>query len=148
MDSTQQLTDSRPVVLVLNTNVDTVEMLRAELDGAGFLSITSMVDELVRGITTMDPLLLAHPPSAVIYDVALPYDRQWALMMHLQENPLLKDVPFVLTTTNVSRLHQVVEEANGEVHEIVGKPYDLGLVVDAVRRAIDSRPTGPSANPS
>ena len=69
---------ARPIVLVLNTNVDTVEMLRAALDGAGFLVTSAFVDELSRGETDLDPMLRLHPPDAVVYDVAIPYDRNWA----------------------------------------------------------------------
>ena len=129
----------RSIVFVLNTNVDTVEMLRAALDQAGFLVISAFVDEISRGEADLEPLLRMHPPAAVVYDAAIPYDRTWAFKEHLQTSPELKDVPFVVTTTNVRRFRELVQDASGDVIEIVGKPYDLDQVVEAVKRAIATR---------
>jgi hypothetical protein len=42
-------------------------------------------------------------------------------------------VSFVLTTTNVRHVRQLA--GNEELHEIVGKPYDLDEIVGAVRQA-------------
>ena len=125
----------RPIVLVLNTNVDTVEMLRTALDHAGFLVTSAFVDEISRGEADLEPMLRMHPPAAVVYDVAIPYDRTWAFKEQLQGRPELKDVPFIVTTTNERRLHEIVADAGSDVIEIVGKPYDLQQVIDAVRRA-------------
>jgi len=126
---------TRPTVLVLNTNIDTVEMLRTALDQAGFLVTSAFVDELARGETELEPMLRMHPPAAVLFDVALPYDRMWGFMEQLQQQPLLRDLPFVITTTNVRRLREIVKDAGDDVIEIVGKPYDLQLVVDKLKRA-------------
>ena len=139
VETSQSSSAPRPVVLVLNSNIDTVEMLRTALDASGFLAISQFVDQLMRGSTMLEPLLRTNPPSAVLYDVALPYDRHWAFMEHLQQSPLLKDVPFVLTTTNVRRVREVVGERNRDLHEIVGKPYDLEQVVLAIKRALQER---------
>lgn len=72
VENPQSPTSVRPVLLVLNTNADTVEMLRAVLHEAGFLTISSFVDDSERGTTTLAPLLRGHPPTAVIFDVAPP----------------------------------------------------------------------------
>jgi len=125
----------RPTVLILNTNIDTVEMLRTALDQAGFLVTSAFVDDLARGETELEPMLRMHPPAAVLFDVALPYDRMWGFKEQLQQQPLLRDVPFIVTTTNVRRLQEVVKEAGSDIIEIVGKPYDLQQVVDKLKRA-------------
>ena len=50
---------------------------------------------------------------------------------------------FVITTTNVARLREFVS-AQTEAYEIVGKPYDIKAIVNAVRRAagMDTLPEG------
>lgn len=123
-------------VLIVNTNDDTVEMLRVVLEKDGFIVISAFADEVRRGETDLAPLVQAHQPRCVVYDVALPYDVQWNFMKHLRSQPMLKNIPFVLTTTNVRRVQEMVPEAGDEVIEIVGKPYDLQQVVDAVRKAV------------
>ena len=123
-----------PTVLVLNTNVDTVEMLRAALDHAGFLVTSGFVDELMRGEGDIATLLQVRP-DAILYDVAMPYPRSWAYAKALQERPDLRDVPFVFTSTNVKRLREMVAEAGDDVIEIVGKPYDLEQIVTVLKRA-------------
>jgi CheY-like chemotaxis protein len=130
---------ARSVVLVLDTNVDTVEMLRTALDAAGFSVTSAFMDDIARGDTSLDSMLRLTPPSVVLFDVAIPYDRNWALKEKLQEVPELQGVPFVVTTTNVRRLREVVNEASGEpVIEIIGKPYDIEQIVQAVTRAAGS----------
>ena len=124
-----------PVVLVLNTNIDTVEMLRAALSAEGFVVTSAYVDEIARGEADLEPMVRMHPPAAVVFDVAIPYDRTWAFKEQLQGRPALKDVPFVVTTTNVRRLREIVTAAGDDVIEIVGKPYDLDQILQAVKRA-------------
>ena len=46
----------------------------------------------------------------------------------------MKGRPFVITTTNKPALDKLVGET--EALEIIGKPYDLAQVVDAVRAAL------------
>ena len=133
-----QMTIPPPTVLILNTNVDTVEMLRAALDQAGFLVTSGFVDELMRGEGDIATLLRV-PPDAVLYDVAMPYPRSWAYAAALRQRSDLRDVPFVFTSTNVRRLREMVAEAGDDVIEIVGKPYDLEQIVNSLRRATAGR---------
>ena len=46
---------------------------------------------------------------------------------------------FVLTTTNVARARENVG-IDEPIYEIVGKPYDIGAVVNAVKEASRARP--------
>ena len=72
-----------------------------------------------------------HKPAAAIFDIAPPYDRSWLFVQHLLSTTPLSRVPAVFTTTN----EQHVREAAGlvDVLEIVGKPYDLDLLLDKVQ---------------
>ena len=74
-------------------------------------------------------------PDVIIYDIALPYEENWTFFRLLQTSESLKAMQWVLTTTHRKRLMELVGEV-GEVHEIVGKPYDLKQIVDAVKAAL------------
>jgi len=50
--------------------------------------------------------------------------------------PSMQGRKLVVTSTNPARVQQVVERATEPILEIIGKPYDLQLIVDAVKQAI------------
>jgi hypothetical protein len=47
----------------------------------------------------------------------------------------MRDIPVVLTSTNVRSVKSLVSGAP-EMYEIVGKPYDLNEIVQAVREVM------------
>jgi CheY-like chemotaxis protein len=122
-------------VFVVNASDDVVEMLRIILEQAGFAVVSMHVDDIKRGSTDFEQFVRQHSPSAVVYDVPPPYDRQWQFLQHLRARPYVKDVPFVLTTTNVAQLRRAVG-TDEPLCEIVGKPYDLEKIVEAVQQAV------------
>lgn len=121
-------------VAVLNTNDDVVEMLRIVLEHAGFTVVSAHVDEIRRGAVDFEHFIQQHEPAVVLYDVPPPYDRQWRFLQHLRSRPFVRDIPFVLTTTNVNQVRLAVG-TDEPLCEIVGKPYDLDRIVEAVREA-------------
>lgn len=138
-----------PVVAVFNANTDIVEMLRFALEHAGLLVITGHVVDAVRGSLDIPALVKQHDPEAIVYDIAPPYERNWQFLQHLRSMPELARRPFVLTSTHVANLRKLVG-TDEDVHEILGKPYDIEEIVGAVQAAVkraarrDAPPGGPS----
>jgi hypothetical protein len=127
---------SEPAAVGLfNTSPDTVEMLRIILEREGFVVVAAYTFELRDGKVDIEALVRQHRLSAIIYDVAPPYDKNWRLFEHMKAMPALSGINFVITTTNVARVREVAGPGY-ELLEIVGKPYDLQAIVDAVKSAI------------
>jgi CheY-like chemotaxis protein len=122
------------VVFVLNTNDDIVELLRIVFEQAGFVVISAHVDAIKRGTVDIEQLVEQHQPSVILYDIPPPYERQWAFLSHMRKLPSLEKVRFVLTSTNAARIREMVP-TDETIYEIIGKPYDLDLLVEAVKRA-------------
>ena len=121
-------------VAVLNASDDVVELLRILFEQHGYVVISAHIDDIKRGAVDLQQFVESHQPDAVLYDVAPPYDRQWAFMNHMRALPLLADVPFVLTSTNPARVREVAG-TDAQIIEIVGKPYDLDNILAAVDAA-------------
>src|SRR5581483_6570955 len=64
-----------PVVAVFNSNEDVVEMLRAAIEHAGMVCVSTHVDEVKRGDSSLGSFMTEHDPMVIIYDLVPPYDR-------------------------------------------------------------------------
>lgn len=125
------------VVAVLNTSDDTVELLRVYLENEGYVVVSAHVSKLKRGERSLEEHIAEHDPSVVIFDLAPPYDKSWTFLEHVRAHPTMKHRQFVLTSTNVRHVRDLIKDSAGEpVHEIIGKPYDLKEIVAAVKKAV------------
>lgn len=120
------------VVAIFNTSEDTIDLLRIVFENAGFVVVTAFTNLLRDGKIDLETFMRQHQPRVIVYDIAIPYDHNWRLYEHLRGAPACSGVAFVLTTTNIKHVRQLAGSA--ELHEIVGKPYDLNQIVDAVKR--------------
>jgi CheY-like chemotaxis protein len=129
------MSNDPPVVAIINTSPDTIEMLRIVLEPEGFVVMGTYTYELRDGEVDVEALVKQHRPKLIIYDVAPPYDRNWRLFQHFSSMPALKDINFLITTTNRKQVREIAGP-DREIFEIVGKPYDLSLIVQAVKETI------------
>ena len=122
-----------PTVAVINGLQDTIDMLRFVLEDAGFRVVDTQARDVRRGEVDLAEFVQRHDAAVVLYDIAIPYDENWRALQERRAAPALATTPFVVTTTNQRALEGVVGPTDAV--EIIGKPYDLHRIVDAVRRA-------------
>lgn len=128
--------DAPPVVVaVFNSSPDTVDLLRMVLEREGFVVVSAFTFEMRDGQVDVEAFCRQHKPAAAVYDIALPYDANWRLFEHIRALEALSASRFVVTTTNEAQVRKIAGPGQ-ELIEIVGKPYDLRLIVDAVKKAV------------
>lgn len=129
-------TPRRQVVALFNASDDTVAMVRRMLDASGFHCLVGCrFADVRKGLVDFDRYLARHEPDVVIIDISPPYDENWAFFRTMRDGPAMAGRGLVLTTTNKERLDETVGGESGAI-EIVGKPYDLARIEQAIRTAM------------
>ena len=123
------------VVAVVNSSPDTVDLLRHVFEHARYTVVSTYTWALRDAEVDPEAFLRQHAPDVVVYDVAPPYEENWRLFQHFCSMPINHGRKFIITTTNEKHVRAIVGEGP-VLHEIIGKPYDLDLVVKAVEKAI------------
>jgi len=134
------MTDTAPIVTIVNTNPDLVRILRVALEQVGFIVFEVHIEEIKLAEANVESFLHQHNPKVILYDIAPPYDQNWRFLEHLRTSTSFKGRQFVLTTVNKQRVDELVG-IDETVYEVVGKADDVADVVRAVREASRARPT-------
>lgn len=124
-----------PVVAVINTTPDVVDMLRLAFESEGFVVVSMFTHAIRDGSADIDAFGRQHQPDVIVYDIAPPYKNNWQLFLHISQLPVFKGRPFVLTSTNPARV-KVFAGEDQAVWEVVETPYELTALVAKVREVI------------
>src|SRR3984893_11137346 len=125
---------AKQVIALFNASDDTVEMVQRMLDASGFSCLVGChFADLKKGRVDFARYLETHKPEVVIFDTPPPYQENWRFFKTLRDGKAMEGRGLVLTTTNKKRLDETVG-MDSEAFEIVGKPYDL----DEIKNAIDA----------
>jgi CheY-like chemotaxis protein len=127
-----------PVVAVINTNPDLVELLKARIEAAGFVVVVMHIAEIRAGLD-VSAVVAQHDPAVIVYDVVIPYERNWRFLQHLRETSF-RDRRFVITTPNADGIRKLVGK-DDKVYEVLDDVGDIDAIVQAVREAARARPT-------
>ena len=127
-----------PVVGIINTNPDLVELLRIRIEAAGFVAIVIHVTDIRAGLD-LGAVIAQHQPQVIVYDVVMPYESNWRFLQHLRET-MLRNCQFVLTTPNATALSRLVGR-DEKIYEVLDDRAHIDAIVQAVREASRARPT-------
>jgi CheY-like chemotaxis protein len=127
------------VVALFNTNPDLLDIVRPGLERAGFIAVVAPVHEIRTGALDLEPFIDQHRPKVIVYDLAMPYDRNWAFMKHVREHPIMEGRQFVIATPDEPAAQAVVGR-DEHMHEVVSDS-DVDAIILAVREALKARPT-------
>jgi len=127
------------VVALFNTNPDMLDIVRLGLEKAGFIAVPAHVHDIRTGALDLGPFIEQHHPKVIVYDLVMPYDRNWEFMKHVREHPMMNGRQFVITTPN-QHAAQAVVGRDEQVHEVVSDA-DVDAIILAVREALKARPT-------
>ena len=132
--------DKPPVVAVINSTPDVIDMLRTAFESAGMATVGTFTHAVRDGEVDIEAFMRQHDPRVVVYDIAPPYPNNWLLFQHVAHLPVMKDRHFILTTTNKTHVEKLAAGTKLPIFEIVGTPYDLGILLEEVRQAVRARP--------
>ena len=127
----------RDCVAIINTSPDTVDLLKDALQRAGFVVVSALTWEVAQGDVNLASFLAMSRPKVIVYDLAPPYDKNFAFLQHLRST-LLQGYQFVLTSPNPARVEKLVGRDN-HVYEVVGREEDLAAIVRATKEAARAR---------
>ena len=125
------------VVALFNGNPDVLARVGKMLGSAGFEVVSALIPEVRDGRCDVTRMMNQHDPAVVVYDVAAPYEENWAMLQHLRATAM-KDRRFVITSANPARVEWLAGR-DERIFEIVDQPLDPDNIVHAVKEAARAR---------
>jgi len=116
--------DREKTVLVVDDEPDLLEVMRFVLESEGFV-----VETARHGEEALDALQAGRLPDLVLLDLMMPVMNGWKFLDEVAKVPSLREIPIVVLTAAGS------EGVPGAV-EVLHKPIDLGVLIEAVERNV------------
>ena len=128
------MSDSRPVVAILNNIEDLVRMFSEVLRGAGYDVVTAMLADARRGKQDLVAFIREADPRVIVYDVSYPYAVNWSQLEGLRDRGALLGRGVLVTTPNRRAMQDLLNV--GDVLEITGKPEEISALVEQVGQLV------------
>jgi signal transduction histidine kinase/ActR/RegA family two-component response regulator len=116
--------DKRPVVVIVDDDRASLDLLSAYLDGSG-----TRVLRARDGVEALEQIRKV-PPAAVVLDIKLPRLDGWQVLAELKADPATAAIPVVIASVVDDRPRGLAEGAD----EYLLKPIRRDELVDALRR--------------
>ena len=127
----------QPTVLVVNNSEEVIQIISLVLEEHGFAVADRYRITPGSGEPELERHIATHNVDCVVWDIGLPYARNWAYFEAVEASGAFRSCGVVLSTTNKAALESIVGPT--PAHELIGKPFDLDELVEAVHAAIESR---------
>lgn len=129
------MSQATPTVAIFNASQDTIDMLTVFFDQCGYHAVGEpWPAREPLGLEAVRAFVRTHRPDVIVFDISFPYDHNWRRCREFCDVHDPRQIPVVLTTTNAQALTDMVGPT--ATLEIVGKPYDLDRLAEAVARAL------------
>jgi CheY-like chemotaxis protein len=120
-------------IAIVNSNDELIDILSEVFRRDGYDVVTAHSREVREGKVDLTELMARCDPAVLLYDIAVPYDENWQFVRRLRQRPELEGRQLILTSTNKRALEELVGPT--DAYEIVGKPFDVQQIREAVKRA-------------
>jgi DNA-binding response OmpR family regulator len=131
-----------PVVAIFNSMDEILDMVRLAFEAQGFVTATARLTDIQSGALDLIAFVKEHMPVALVYDIPRPYEANCNVLRLLRETASLQHLVWVVTTTNKEALERAVPTTNA-IEIVLGKPYTVDEVIDAVRKGLRADGHGP-----
>ena len=122
----------KPMLAIMNSNPELIAMFHELFQDQGFKTVAVQIRDLKSGKVDFEEFIIQNDPKVIIYDVAIPYKENWDYFKKIKKSEIMQGRKVVITSTNKKILDELTGEETPAI-EVVGKPFDLQEIVDAVR---------------
>lgn len=131
---------SRVMIAIVNSNDDLLDILKDFFEQEGYRVATAHARTFREQPEMMESFLATYDPKVFLWDIAPPFEEHWHFFQTISQSLLMQGRRFVLTSTNEQQVREVAGSEE-EIVEVVGKPFDLAYLLQAVGRAIQKAQT-------